>query len=316
MKGSRPLGRALSGLFLLALLLPAGAVADGSHQRIVAFGDSLVDSGNVFVLTGRLAHKPYLPVPDAPYPIGGPQFSNGPTWVEQLAKKLGAEPSTGPSLRANGVFTNYAFGGARAGAGGNSPSLSAQVGMFFADFGCSTPPNTLFAIAIGGNDLRAVFEAEDPTEVPDIVAGLINGLTDNLIALVNCGATDFVVANLPNLAAVPVFLGLPEPQRMAVSEFVNARNLEVEAVLAEIDDIPGVNVAIVDGFTLSTEIANPARARELGFKAGTEPCLKFGVEEDAICNDRDAHFYWDGIHPTRAGHALIAERALEAVTAD
>ncbi len=67
-------------------------------RKIVYFGDSLSDSGNNFIFTGQSTLKPY-PIGPAgfSYPIGGHQFSNGPTWAQQLADMLHIRDSGKPS---------------------------------------------------------------------------------------------------------------------------------------------------------------------------------------------------------------------------
>jgi hypothetical protein len=60
-------------------------------SRLVMFGDSLSDNGNLFRFTGE---------PAPPYWEG--RFSNGPTYAEQLANELGAK------------LDDLAFGGADA----------------------------------------------------------------------------------------------------------------------------------------------------------------------------------------------------------
>src|SRR5262245_59792037 len=77
-------------------LVPSG----GLVGNLVVFGDSLSDAGNASLSTGGALPNPAL------YYQG--RFSDGPIWVDTLAKYLG-EPAVGPSL-AGGL--DYAFGGA------------------------------------------------------------------------------------------------------------------------------------------------------------------------------------------------------------
>ena len=55
-------------------------------------------------------------------------------------------------------------------------------------------------------------------------------------------------------------------------------------------------------------IANPAGS---GLTDVTEPCLEFGVTRNAICRDPNRHLFWDGTHPTVAGHRAIAHAVAE-----
>ena len=74
----------------LATTVPTlAACARAPSSAIVVFGTSLSDSGNAFALRGANTPPDYLVnpllIPDAPYARGGPHFTNGATWVEQLA---------------------------------------------------------------------------------------------------------------------------------------------------------------------------------------------------------------------------------------
>ena len=121
-------------LWLVSILLglvafaPGGAAAHGFHrpfERIVVFGDSLSDPGNVFALTGNNLKPPSYGmdtpeelltlIPSAPYAKGGHHFSNGPTWIEDLGAAIGNGASVGPAFApGHPKATNYAVGGARA----------------------------------------------------------------------------------------------------------------------------------------------------------------------------------------------------------
>jgi len=101
----------LAVLFLLIGLISANIAAAGSFHRIVVFGDSLSDPGNAFVVLRKVETPPFSLIPDAPYARGGLHFSNGRTWVEDLAASLRLSISTGPALAVPHVFSNYAVGG-------------------------------------------------------------------------------------------------------------------------------------------------------------------------------------------------------------
>ena len=53
------------GLILSALFLAASAQADERFDRLVVFGDSLSDTGNVFAVLGFNSAAPYQPIPTA-----------------------------------------------------------------------------------------------------------------------------------------------------------------------------------------------------------------------------------------------------------
>jgi hypothetical protein len=116
--------------------------------------------------------RPYDPVPDAPYAIGRFHFSNGPTWIEWLARDVRLFDSARPALLRPGVYSNYAIGAAPPDPGATArevdpsfPSLKTEIADFLADFGGSAPPEALYVIWIGANDLFDALNSlqTDPT---------------------------------------------------------------------------------------------------------------------------------------------------------
>jgi phospholipase/lecithinase/hemolysin len=108
------------GLLGCALGAPAFALAQGPTIGIVVFGDSLSDPGNAFALVGGTNTPPdysvdFFLVPDQPYARGGHHFTNGATWIEQLAQSEGLAANAQPAFRGSSAgATNYAVGSARA----------------------------------------------------------------------------------------------------------------------------------------------------------------------------------------------------------
>ena len=117
-----------------------GPVSAQSFTRIVAFGDSYVDTGNLWTF---LLPDTQLPL----YPTG--RFSGGSNYIDTLTGLLGAPQS------------NFAIGGARAGltntVATGLPGF-AQQWMAFVGGGGRIAPTDLLALNIGGNDARAYYQ--------------------------------------------------------------------------------------------------------------------------------------------------------------
>ena len=143
-------------IWALVLLAPDRAAADdrfGLHRpidRIVVFGTSLSDPGNAFALSGQHLEPPYstlnpltlIPESETPYKVGGNHFSNGLTWVEQLALPLGLWTSVRPAyVESSNGSSNYAVAwheGAQW-SRRRSVALSQQVTRFLKDVGPRAP---------------------------------------------------------------------------------------------------------------------------------------------------------------------------------
>lgn len=294
---------------LVAVVVPLGTIAlaqPGDFERIVAFGDSLMDSGNAFVLTGEVATQPFEAIPSAAYAIGGHHFSNGRTWVEVLGQTLGLQRSTGPSARNPVVFSNYAVGGSRAREGALGVSANQQLTQFLSFTGGPAPADALYIFGFGGNDVRDALQAQDVS----IVATAIGAIVGNLISLCTAGAQHILVANVGNLGTTPFAQGVGEPAITGATLLSAGLN---DGVQQSIDNIvrplcPNTQFYALDLFGLSTAIFNFPSG--FGF-VDAQPCLEFDMTGNAICSNPNKKFFWDGIHPTKAGHALIASEALK-----
>jgi phospholipase/lecithinase/hemolysin len=315
--------RILEWLLVLVCLV-AWTGAQASYSNLFVFGDSLSDTGNnafVFDVVGA-ANTPPLPpgtlrtpvptpdnsfIPTYPYatPVGG-RYSNGPVWTETFA------PAFGLSAAASNLGgTNYAYGGARVGPVGplnpfqdfpnNFPlSLTTQVTTFLAQYP-QAPADALYIVEGGGNDARDIIAAAgqdilnniDP--LPDILsgaaayAGYVNGMVDQLEA---AGAKDIIVWNTPNAGLAPAILAqnaglLGE----TVSQVMNM------LLMQELADEIAKGVRIFDTFDFVTNVTSNPGA--YGLVDATNAC-------STVLTNCDEYFFWDGIHPTAAGHRLLA----------
>ena len=319
-------GGLLAVLAALALSLVPCASAQ-QISRIFFFGDSLSDAGNHFIATHTSSRQPFsLDPPIASYDIGGHHFSNGETWAEQLATALRIPTSGNPSLRAPGVFTNYAVGRARAGA--NSPvfpefDLTTQVNEYLSDFAGQPPEATdLFVIWIGANDVGDALTVlltppqlgGDPSGITSvaILGNAVQAVTTNVGTLAAFGARRFLIVTVPDLAKTPFirFLGATQSPLIPqiASLFTQSYN---QGLLQIVGQSPLIRP--LDTNALFDEIlADPAK---FGLSNATDRCTVPLVQGNAICSTPHQYLFWDGFHPTTTTHAAIARRALQVLSA-
>ena len=315
-------GRMFMTMLVVLLWQSAAVAAGGTYSRIVAFGDSVTDPGNAFVQLHTSAVPPFDLVPSAPYARGGHHFSNGATWVEQLGTTLGLNPSPGPALRVPVVFSNYSVGAARARAvppNDNFPpnDLAAQVGLFLTDFAGAAPTDALYVIHIGGDDLRDALVAlqTDPTFFTSfaILKAARDALQANIVALASAGAHTFLVPNAPDLSLIPE-VRLAGLAAQAAGQVLAAQfNILLEALLGGLEASSGVKIFRLAIFDLINEIV--AAPAAFGLTEVEVPCITPDTTVHPFCSRPDGYLFWDGIHPTRAGHGIIAGRALTVLAA-
>ncbi|MFM2422855.1 MAG: hypothetical protein RL291_1385, partial [Pseudomonadota bacterium] len=148
--------KSIFGASAAAVLLATAATAQTLPQptggRIVTFGDSLSDNGNLFALSG-------FPAP--PYFAG--RFSNGQTWTEILSG--GSQGQT----FVTGVTTgnvNLAFGGARTDTVvASPPGVPVQIGGFLLSGGTFGRNDTVTMLA-GANNIFQYFTAAGAGATP------------------------------------------------------------------------------------------------------------------------------------------------------
>ncbi len=316
-------------VILVPLFLATSAFAQ-SFTGMVVFGDSLSDPGNHFIEFGTTSLQPFAPVPDASYAIGGHHFTNGATWVEQLATALHMPRSGSPAFRTSGVFTNYAFGRARSRpcasvpavcASGDYPfgvvDLNFEVSQFLSDFGGSAPPEDLYVMWIGANDLNDALNAlaVDNTLATSqaIIEAAVIAEAGRIQALYQAGARTFFIPSAPNFALSPLVRPLGPPVPFLAALFATGYDTALGKALDQLKSIlPDINFVRFNANAVFEQIqADPAA---FGMKDALNSCLTFGVTGNAICSTPNKYLFWDGIHPTTAGHSEVAAAALKALT--
>jgi len=293
------------------LLAPGSAAAQSRFSGIVAFGTSLSDPGNAFVLVGDAGTPPDfmlnpLLIPSAPYARGGHHFSNGATWVEQYGWSVGLGGSVQAALRsADSGATNFAVGAARAYEDGLNFNLTRQVDTFLLRAGGVADPQALYVIEMGSNDIRDGFQvyAGGGNGGP-ILQAAIGSIAANIQRLYAAGAREFLVWAAPNVALTPAIRSLGPAAGGLATSLTLAFNAGLAQVVAQLSaGLPGISLARLDTYQILNSIINDPAFSDLSNK--TTACL---TPNDApfFCDHADEYLFWDGIHPTKAGHAILA----------
>lgn len=279
-------------------LIPASPIAASSAPQpsaIVVFGDSLSDTGNAYV--GSLHIRASSP----PYYFG--RFSNGPVWIELFAAHYALQAKA--AIRGG---SNYAIGGAKAGEGADG--LGSQLQYYFWLHPFSRPdPRALYVVFGGGNDIRNALKYPDPA--PALAQGALR-IRCIIARLASRGALDFLVPNVPNRGRTPAARTRGTAAKEEAMTLAFNRGLD-----AALQDLPGrypIHLVRVDFWAAAEEaLVHPAR---WGFTNATDPCLRPGTgdddPDDRICDDPQRHVFWDDIHPTLAGHKVLAAIAIAA----
>ncbi len=313
---------------MLILPAPGAAAKKVSSDGIVVFGDSLSDPGNKHALTGLANTPPYdlldvFRIPEGPYTKGGLHHSNGATWVEQLARPLGFGGDVCPAYRSRGRATNCAYGGARARDPGEDPGeildcvppttnkhSPEQVSDSLADVYSAPSSGALYVIFVGGNDVadavRALACDSTGAMSVDIVRRSLEALGEEVLKLYGAGARRFLVVKSPDLGLTPAFnppLNIPEASTAAT--FFSLLFIQgLVGVLDNLDDLVGIEITTYDVFSKLVQLVIAPMAGEP--QNGEQTCVMPNIPPYK-CQDHDDYVFWDGIHPTKAVHSILAE---------
>ena len=286
---------AVWGLVGCAASPDANLAPTGPFSKLVVFGDSVSDNGNLAALTaGTLTGPPYYPG----------RFCNGPNWVDRLAERLGVDVQ--PSVLGG---TNYAFGAATTGHGlarweGTpvGPNLLEQIQLYR-----DQPRGSeLFAVWCGAADAVNTIAGQCTATaegVADHIAAAITTLYDR-------GGRFFLVVNLPDFGLMPRYRA--EDVRPALTDLCSAINTAVAARLDQIDQRPGITVFRLDA---ATTLADMVKSPPEGVTNVTDPAWSgtfFGYLGGGgeLADNPDAYLFWDNLHPAGVWHEEVAEQAM------
>ncbi|MGI8957854.1 MAG: DVUA0089 family protein [Chthoniobacterales bacterium] len=314
-------------LILLALAFScAGLKAQvvPPFSKVVVFGDSLSDNGNIqHVVKDKTV---FINFPSLTFDYADGRFTNSSqtlppsrdyegTWHEQLAETFLGLPAATNSLDGG---TNYAFGGATTIAGASErtvisnsePFLGGDLTITIDNLGkqvddylaAHTPdPDALYIVWGGGNDLFDDPSSANVLATAQRVAGLV-------AQLARAGAKSFLVPNVPPLGLVPNYADdIPKAALLNAgsAEYRQEFNTQLDAAVSTLaGEAISISLYRYDIFGLFYRLA--ANPEDVGF-------VNISDVSQAKAVDPDQYLFWDDIHPTTAGHYQIASAAFDVV---
>jgi phospholipase/lecithinase/hemolysin len=284
-------GTAIITLGILALV-GGGGVQGGQVTGIVSFGDSLSDLGNFYAATGGAS-----PPSSLHYDQG--RYSNGPIWLEYLAKDLGI---AAPTASVNGG-TDYAYGGATTGSGYTTstflgatatvPNIGTQIATYL---GSNSPTaSQLFTIWGGANDFLNAGQTN-----PSIPA---QNIASEITTLAMAGAKQFIVPNLAPLGSLPITLTYPLLVQQELNDLTVAFNQILQGEATQLEQSLGINIDVLNVYGITESAINDPSL--YGFtNVKTDPV------QDNGGTDAQGYLFWDIVHPTTYADSIIAAAAV------
>jgi phospholipase/lecithinase/hemolysin len=262
-----------------------------NFSRVFVFGDSLSDQGRLFAAAGQL-----FP-PDPPYFQG--RMSNGSVWIEGLAPRIGLPVS---------LANNFAVAGAATGTqnynesilGADLPGLADELNGFLAGLGGqAADPDALYVVWAGANDFFLPFS--DPAVA---ISQAVTNVATTIGTLQAAGARHIVVMNLPDMGLTPYALSTGQSAQLT------ALSAGFNAALTGVLTGPAFEVTLIDVFSSLRQVAADPAA--FGLANATEACFNGAT----VIGNPETFLFWDSVHPTAAGHRLIADAVFAALTSE
>jgi phospholipase/lecithinase/hemolysin len=324
---------ALLALVVLTTLPIAGQQAP-TYEAFYAFGDSLVDNGNDYLVTQVLLQNPPVPPSTSPHrAYYNGRFSNGPVAFEYLWQILsGKAPGTKGSLQpflsvqllAKKEAIDFAFGGSGTSpidttpGGFTVPGLRGQVDLFRTLSILRKPsPKALYAIFAGPGDYFKTTPLTPDQSVGNIVT--------SIRALYSVGARTVIVLNMPDLGSVPMFAGTP--QSAPLSALSAAHNAALATALASLQaSLPSLRLIPIDINAVMQQLPptmNPALPAVDALVPVPPPgpptslCLFINPATCPNVPTFDVglqYLFWDAQHPTTEVHRLLAQYLFQQLT--
>jgi lysophospholipase L1-like esterase len=323
-------------------------------SALFVLGDSLSDVGNVAALADYALNQPLDP------PTVGlcnptevlvlkrrcddlfylkSRVSDGPVTVEHLAAYFGL-PQLRPSLHVlpnqPHVGTVYAVAGAKARATGDA-DLKRQVDWLLVDH-AALPQDAVYVVMIGGNDAIDAMQADAANpgaavkQSAAIVKSAVDAIGTQVERLLDFGARQIVVANVPDLAELPASRARARATKDEITALAGATAISVafdQALDAKLDSIEAkarwlpptptikrfdmlaafsaarikmaANGANVVDACFDSDVYRDSSSAQRVFNPDCAP-------ETADAPPRFSRFaFFDGIHPTGALHAALGD---------
>ena len=332
----------------LAVAITASSAAQAQQfSRVISFGDSLTDAGNVGTLNGLPPSSSFTTNPDPVY-----------SQILSSMFGLGVQTNRSPLIVSSSGGTNFAYGGACAIQNGstiaialpglptfrcsNSPgnfSLLTQFNTHLTANGGVADPNALYTYWAGANDILSATAFTAPggflpngsilyqyivtnggspanaSAIAQTIAGQAGATAIGEIkALQTAGAKNILVFNLPDLGLTPLNVGTAN--QAGASALTAIYNLQFNGGLATLQD----GIIAINTYAIINEVkANPAA---FGFTNTTGTACP---GSSLICGPAasgyptqpisSTYLFADGIHPSGRAHALLANIAYATITA-
>lgn len=274
--------------------IPAQAQQQNSYRTVIAFGDSLSDTGNLASIAFNF-----------PFPYFRNRISDGPVALDYLVESIGLR-----AVASESGGSNYAVSGGNI-VGSDREDLSAQIDDYLVrSAGAPIAGETLVFVMMGGNDLRDIRSIQSVSTAHARIDVAVATLMAQLQRLVGRGADNFFIVNVANVGRIPETLNrqIADPGVAArATRYVQRYNQLLADALARFAQPAGREVRLFDLYGEFERILDAPAS--FGFSQSTVGCFdvgSFSFHPDCLFGTAfDRFVFFDNLHPSGATHRLI-----------
>ncbi|CAI8606619.1 unnamed protein product [Vicia faba] len=313
---------------------------------VIAFGDSIVDSGNNNHLKTlvKCNFPPYGKDFQGGVPTG--RFCNGKIPSDILAEELGIKGYVpaylDPNLKSTDLLTGVGFASGASGYDPLTPKiasvipLSSQLDMFKEYIGKLKNmvgeertnfilSNSLFVLVGGSDDIANTYfiaHARLQYDIPAYTDLMSNSATNFVQEIYNLGARRIAVLGAPPIGCVPSQRTLAGGiVRECAEKYNDAAKLFNIKLSNELDSLshnsPNSKIVYIDAYTPLLDII--LNYQKYGFKVVDRGCCGTGKLEvavlcnpfDTTCSDASEYVFWDSYHPTEGAYRKLVDAILQ-----
>ena len=283
-------------------------------SQLYVLGDSLSDNGNlanIFTYDTWNIHKIKFQEP-----FYHNSFTNGDVAASILAKKIGTELIPAWYQKGN----NYAVGGAQSGQNNNLKyqlflnhySIDHQAIQLLTDH--KLQKNDDIFIEIGGNDLLSAMDENSTAKQELIINNAITTEFETIETLINAGAKNLIIANVPNISNIPKYVNEKQSVKALAdhlsTEYNNKWNDKITVLMKKKSDVN------IRPFDLETNFSNLLYEAQKAGKNITNKSIRWTIADLALnLNPKyidettpetiNNNFFFDYVHPNKWAHNKI-----------
>jgi len=295
--------RLFIGLLTLLFLTADVAAQQSDFSKLVVFGDSLSDTGNLIPIS-------------LPPPYFENRISDGPVVADLIAEFIGSSAAASGHLFGRTGGFNFAVSGGNI-VGSDPEDLNQQVSAYLDRVSNQADPDALYLVFVGGNDLRNLRSIRSASQASAEIAQAVAILRIQLNRLKAAGARAFLIPNVANIGRIPETLQreIGDPGVTVRAEgYTREYNLALSALIGDFSADTNLSVGTFNLFDAFEALI--VNASDFGFTNTQEGCFDpdtFAIEPECLIFGFERRVFFDNLHPSSATNRIIAPQVIASI---